>query len=91
MDYHAHDRICDEIIWMPKDGSKFMDINEKWPHFKEEPQNLMLSLATNGVNPYGEMRSVYLVWPIFVINNNLHPWMSIKREHIMLEIIVLGI
>ena len=73
---------------MPDNGSSFMEIIEKWPHFKEEPQNLMLSLATNGVNPYGEMRSVYSVWPIFDINNNLPPWMSIKREHIMLEIIV---
>jgi hypothetical protein len=33
-----------------------------------------------GVNPFGELRSVYSVWPIFVINNNIPPWMSIKRE-----------
>lgn len=67
------------------------DIEEKWPHFKEEHCNLKLSLATNGVNPFGEMRSIYLVWPFFVINNNIHPWMSIKREHIMLAMIVPGI
>ena len=76
---------------MPIDGSTFKDIEEKWPHFKEEPQNLRLSLATDGVNPYAEMRSIYSMRPIFVINNNLPPWMSIKREHIMLAMIVLGI
>lgn len=76
---------------MPADGSAFMDIEEKWPHFKEKPRNLRLSLATNSVNPFGEMRSVYLVWPIFVINNNIPPWMSIKREHIVLAMIVPGI
>jgi hypothetical protein len=27
----------------------------------------------------------------FFINNNMHHWMSIKREHIMLTMIVLGI
>jgi hypothetical protein len=32
------------------------------------------------VNSFGELHSVYLVWPIFVINNNISPWMSIKRE-----------
>ena len=61
MDYHAGNRSWDDIIWMPMDGSTFMDIEKKWSHFKEEPQNLKLSLATNGVNPFREIRSVYLV------------------------------
>ena len=76
---------------MPADGSAFKEIEEIWSHFKEEPHNLKLSLAADGVNPYGDMRSVYLVWPIFVINNNIPPWISIKREHIMLSMIVLCI
>ena len=76
---------------MPADGSAFKEIEETWSHFKEELRNLKLSLAMDGVNPYGDMRSVYLVWPIFVINNNIPPWMSIKREHIMLSMIVPGI
>ena len=66
-------------------------MEEKWTHFKEEPRNLGISLATYGVNLVAEMRSVYTVWPIFVINNNIPPWMSIKREHIMLSMIVPGI
>ena len=73
---------------MPMDGLAFNEIEEKWPHFKEEPHNLKLSLAVDGVNLFGEMRSTYSVWPIFVINNNIPPCMSIKREHIMLEMII---
>lgn len=69
----------------------FIDIEEKWPHFKEEPHDLRLSLAADRVNLFREIRSIYLVWPIFVINNNIPPWMSIKREHIMLAMIFLGI
>ena len=76
---------------MPADGSAFQDMEEKWPHFKEEPRNVRLSLVADGVNPYAEMRSIYNVWPVFVINNNIPPWMSIKREHIMLAMIVPGI
>ena len=91
MDYHAHNRSQDDIMKMLTDGSTFKEIEEKWPHFKEEPRNLKLSLATDNVNPFGEMRSTYSVWPIFVINNNIPPWLSIKREHIMLKLIVLGI
>ena len=91
MDYHTQNRSGDDILRMPTDGSAFRDIEEKWPHFKEEPRNLRLSLGADGVNPFGELRSIYSVWPVFVINNNIPPWMSIKREHIMLSMIVLGI
>ena len=73
---------------MLADGSAFKEIEEIWLHFKDEPCNLKLSLAVDGVNPYGDLRSVYSVWPIFVINNNIPPWMCIKREHIILSIIV---
>ena len=76
---------------MPTDGFEFKEIEEKWPHFKEEPHNLKLSLAKNGVNPFGEMRSTYLVWPIFIINNIIPFGMSIKREHTMISMIVPGI
>ena len=76
---------------MPADGSTFKEIEETWSHFKEEPRNLKLSLAVDSVNPYGYMRSIYSVWPIFVINNNIPSWMSIKREHIMLSMIVQSI
>jgi hypothetical protein len=73
---------------MPADGYAFKEIATKWPEFTDEPRNVRLSLASDGVNPFGELRSVYSVWPIFVINNNIPPWMSIKREHIMLTMII---
>ena len=73
---------------MPADGYAFRDMEKKCPHFKEEHRNLRISLTTDGVNPFAEMRSVYSVWPIFVIKNNIPPWLSIKREHIMLSMII---
>ena len=75
---------------MPTDGFAFRDMEEKWPHFKEEPRNLRISLTADGVNPFAQMKSIYMVWPIFVINNNIPPWFSIKMEHIMLVMIILG-
>ena len=52
MDYHARNRIQDDVIRMPIDGTAFRDIEEKWPHFKEEPCNLRISLEANGFNPF---------------------------------------
>ena len=90
MDYHARNRSQDDVSQIPAYGTIFRDIEEKWPHFKEEPRNLRISLAANGVNPFAQMKSIYTVWHIFVINNNIPPWLSIKREHIMLLMIILG-
>jgi hypothetical protein len=91
MDFHAKNRSRDDVLRMPADSSTLNYIEEKWPIFKEEPRNVRLSLAVDGVNPSGELRSTYSVWLVFVINNNLPPWMSIKREHTMLAMIVPGI
>ena len=73
------------------DGSAFRNVEEKWPHFKQETRNLRISLEVDSANPFGELRSIYSVCLVFVINNNIAPCMSIKREHIMLAMIVLGI
>jgi hypothetical protein len=83
MDYHARKKVEDGVLRMPADGYAFKEIVAKWPEFTDEPRNVRLSLATDSVNPFGQLRSVYAVWPIFVINNNIPPWMSINREHIM--------
>jgi hypothetical protein len=91
MDYHARNRSEDNVLRIPADGSLYKNIKERWPIFKEEPHNVRISLAADGVNPFGELRSIYSAWLVFVINNNLPPWISIKREHTMLAMIVLGI
>jgi hypothetical protein len=88
MDFHAKNKSRDDVLQMPADGFALNYIEEKWPIFKEEPRNVRLSLVADGFNPFGELRSTYSVWPVFVINNNLPPRMSIKRENTMLAMIV---
>ena len=52
MDYHARNRSQDDAIQIPADGYGFRYMEEKWPHFKEEPHNLRIYLAVDGVNPF---------------------------------------
>jgi hypothetical protein len=66
MDYHAHKKSEDGVLQIPADGYAFREIEEKWEAFKDEPHNVRLSLVANGVNPFKEIRSIYLVWPIFL-------------------------
>jgi hypothetical protein len=42
---------------MPVDGFSLNCIEEKWLIFKEEPRNVRLLFAVDGVNPFGELRS----------------------------------
>ena len=91
MDYHEKNKSEDGVLRMPTYGSALNTIEEKWLIFKYEPRNVRLSLEVDGFNPFGELHSTYSLWPIFVINNNLAPWMSIKREHTMLAMIIPGI
>ena len=35
MDYHARNKIQDDVIQIPAYGSAFRDMEEKWPHFKK--------------------------------------------------------
>ena len=72
MDYHAHNRSQDDIMWIPADGSTFKDKEKIWKNFKE-PHNLKILLAIGDVNLFGDMRFVYSVSSIFVINNNIPP------------------
>ena len=58
MDYHARKRIEDGVLRMPVDGYDFKEIAAKWLKFTDEPRNVRPSLATNSVNPFGELWSV---------------------------------
>ena len=55
---------------MPIDGSSLKNIEEKWPIFNDEPRNVILSLAADGFNPFGELCSTYSLWLAFIINNH---------------------
>jgi hypothetical protein len=88
MDFHSKNRSRENVLRMPANGFALNYIKETWPFFKEEPRNVRLSLVVDGVNPFGELCSMYSMWPVFVINNNHPPWMSIKREHTLLAMIV---
>ena len=88
MDYHAKNRSEDGVLRMPVDGSTLKNIKDKLQIFKDEPHNVRLSFTTDGSNPFGELHSTYSVWLVFFINNNLPPWMSIKRENTMLAMII---
>ena len=76
---------------IPDDSIAMKHIEDTWPDkFKDEVHNLRLSIAMDGANPYSLQNTNYYVWPIVVINNNIPLWLSMKKEHLMLALIILG-
>ena len=63
------------------------NIEDTWP---DEFKDKLCSIAMDGVNLYYLQNTNYFVWPIMVINNNIPPSLSMKDEHLMLPLIVLG-
>lgn len=90
MDYHVRGRSTDGVMRMPADGVAWRKIEEKWPIFKDEPRNARISLALDGVNPYGNQSTQWSTCPVIAINNNLPPWLSTRKEHAMLTLIIPG-
>ncbi|MCO5594020.1 hypothetical protein L7F22_048039 [Adiantum nelumboides] len=45
-------------------------------------------MAMDGVNPFGLRSSSWSTWPVCLVNYNLSPWLSIKKGHLILGLIV---
>ena len=73
------------------DSKAMKHIEEKWPRkFKDEPRSIRFGLAIDGVCPFSFPSSNYSVWPVGFIVYNIPPWMSIRKENLMLTLIVPG-
>lgn len=59
MGYYAWNISQDCVMWMLLDGFAFKYIKEKWPIFRDEPHYVILVLAINVVNLFGEGKCNY--------------------------------
>jgi hypothetical protein len=73
------------------DSKAMKHIEEKWPSkFKDEPRSISFGLAIDGVCSFSFLSSNYSVWPIGLIGYNISPLMSVRKEHLMMTLIVPG-
>ena len=63
-------------------------IERKWPEFLIESRHMRLGLATDGVNPFGVQSTTWTTWPVIIVNYNIPPWLSIRKGHLILALIV---
>ncbi|PNY02971.1 hypothetical protein L195_g026293 [Trifolium pratense] len=88
--WHADERKCDGYVRHPADSIQWKKIDALYPEFGNEPRNLRLGLATDGMNPFGNLSTNHSSWPVLLIIYNLPPSICMKRKYIMLSMMISG-
>ncbi|KAL5556693.1 hypothetical protein UlMin_038929 [Ulmus minor] len=88
--WHFEHKRGDGKMDHPVDSAAWELVNDKWPTFASDPRNLRLGLATDGFNPFSNLSSTYSCWPAMLVTYNLPPWLCMKKENIMLSLLIPG-
>ncbi|CAL9012897.1 unnamed protein product [Prunus brigantina] len=88
MRWHKEKRVDDDVMRHPADGEAWKEFDRTFPDFAADPRNVRLGLATDGFNPYGVLNQHHSTWPIFVFPYNLPPWKCMKKEYMMMTVLI---
>ncbi|KAI5349975.1 hypothetical protein L3X38_002866 [Prunus dulcis] len=88
MRWHKEKRVDDDVMRHPADGEAWKEFDRTFPEFAADPRNVRSGLATDGFNPYGVLNQHYSTWPIFAFPYNLPPWKCMKKEYMMMTVLI---
>ena len=78
------------MVRHPADCSQWKKIDSLYPDFDKEARNLRLGLASDGMNPYGNLSTQHSSWPVLLVIYNFLPWLCMKRKYMMLSMMISG-
>ena len=87
---HAKNRKCDGLLCHPTDSLQWKNIDKEFPKFGKESRNLRFGLATDGMNPFGNLRGNYSSWPVLLVIYNLPHALCMKCKYMMLSMMISG-
>ncbi|KAI5328557.1 hypothetical protein L3X38_027954 [Prunus dulcis] len=88
MRWHKEKRVDDDVMRHPANGEAWKEFDRTFPEFAADPRNVRLGLATDGFNPYGVLNQHHSTWPIFAFPYNLPPWKCMKKEYMMMTVLI---
>jgi len=88
--WHADERKCDGLVRHPANYVQWKNINKQFPTFGNESRNLRLGLASDGMNPYGNLSTNHSSRPVLLVIYNLPPSLCMKRKYMMLSMMISG-
>jgi len=88
--WHADGRKSDGLLRHPADSPPWKEFDCLYPDFRNEPRNLRLGLASDGMNPFGNLSTNHNSWSVLLMIYNLPPWLCMKQKYIMLCMMIAG-
>ncbi|XP_056858747.1 uncharacterized protein LOC108850550 [Raphanus sativus] len=88
--WHFSNKSTDGKLRHPVDSVTWDQMNAKYPTFAAEERNIRLGLSTDGFNPFNMKNTMYSCWPVLLVNYNLPPDLCMKKENIMLSLLIPG-
>jgi hypothetical protein len=79
-----------EEIRHPTDGTQWKFFDLQYPKFAAESRNIMFTLSTIGMNPFGENRTMHSTWPVILTMYNIPTWICHKKMYLMVSILIQG-
>jgi hypothetical protein len=77
-----------EEIRHSADGTQWKIFDLQYKPFGSESRNIRFALSTDGMNPFGENRTVHSTWPVILTMYNLSRWLCHKRMYLILSILI---
>ena len=90
MTWHAENISTDGNMRGPYDSLQWQHVKDTHTEFTADSRNIHLGLCADGVNPYSQKRSTHSLCPVFLLNYNIPPWLTIKKNFIMLSLLIPG-
>jgi hypothetical protein len=91
MRWHSQkSRENDEEIRHPTDGTRWKKFDLQYLEFLAKSRNIRFTLSTDGMNPFGENRTVHSTWLVILTMYNIPTWLCHKRKYLMLSILIQG-
>jgi hypothetical protein len=69
----------DEEIRHPVDGTQWKIFDLQYKPFGSESRNIRFDLSTDGMNPFGENKTVHRTWSVILMMYNLSTWLCHKK------------
>lgn len=90
MTWHSRADVHESRMRHPVYSHDWSMVDSKWPEFSKEPRNVRLGLAVDGFNLFSHMNNAYTCWPVMIVPYNLPPSLCMKKELVMLSILIPG-
>ncbi|KAA0051654.1 uncharacterized protein E6C27_scaffold60G00190 [Cucumis melo var. makuwa] len=91
MRWHKDKRCETEgILRHPADTEGWKHFDEQYPCFALDTRNVRLAFSSDRFNPFGNMSTSYIMWPVILIPYNLPPWKCMKASFTFLFLLIPG-